>query len=269
MAKRWWRGATPGRVRFSMIAAPMEHAARVRGRETVLVALGAAAFLHLVVFRRGTFVYLFHKATTGLWVDEGARVARGETLFRGIAGAVEPGIVYLNAALIRSFSPRLEVLAWAGIVLGVAIALARAGRPRPTPAWAARGAAAAVLAVGLAHGAVGLVVLRQLGQAQVRQRFRAGTVWIGAPAQDLEWIEANTSPGDPILVFPAAAFALDAFRERLAGLDARGSSERIARALVLREPPSLDAGEITDKGTLNQKAILRRRRDLVDRLYER
>ena len=70
-----------------------------------------------------------------------------------------------------------------------------------------------------------------------------------------------------ILVFPAAAFSLDGFRERLTSLDARGSSERVTRALVLREPPSLDAGEITDKGTINQKAVLRRRRDLVDQLY--
>jgi feruloyl-CoA synthase len=38
---------------------------------------------------------------------------------------------------------------------------------------------------------------------------------------------------------------------------------------ILDEPPSLDAGEITDKGTLNQRAILARRRALVDRLYER
>jgi feruloyl-CoA synthase len=70
-----------------------------------------------------------------------------------------------------------------------------------------------------------------------------------------------------ILVFPAAGFSADAFEQRLASLEARGSSERIARALVLTEPPSLDAGEITDKGTINQKAVLRRRRHLVDQLY--
>jgi feruloyl-CoA synthase len=70
-----------------------------------------------------------------------------------------------------------------------------------------------------------------------------------------------------ILVFPAAEFSPEAFHRRLAGLDARGSSERIARALVLREPPSLDAGEITDKGTINQKAVLRRRQHQVDQLY--
>ena len=46
-----------------------------------------------------------------------------------------------------------------------------------------------------------------------------------------------------------------------------GSSNRIARAVILEEPPSLDAGEMTDKGSINQKAVLRRRRDIVERLY--
>jgi feruloyl-CoA synthase len=38
--------------------------------------------------------------------------------------------------------------------------------------------------------------------------------------------------------------------------------------LVMEEPPSLDAGEITDKGYVNQKAVLARRAALVERLYE-
>jgi feruloyl-CoA synthase len=46
-----------------------------------------------------------------------------------------------------------------------------------------------------------------------------------------------------------------------------GSSTRIARALVLEEAPSLDGGEWTDKGTVNQQAVLRRRAGLVERLY--
>jgi feruloyl-CoA synthase len=37
--------------------------------------------------------------------------------------------------------------------------------------------------------------------------------------------------------------------------------------LVLEEPPSLDAGEMTDKGSINQRAVLRRRSALVDELY--
>ena len=46
-----------------------------------------------------------------------------------------------------------------------------------------------------------------------------------------------------------------------------GSATRVARAMVLHEPPSIDAGEITDKGTLNQRAVLARRAELVERLY--
>ena len=45
------------------------------------------------------------------------------------------------------------------------------------------------------------------------------------------------------------------------------SSRRIARALLLAEPPAIDAGEITDKGYVNQRAVLARRAALVERLY--
>jgi len=46
-----------------------------------------------------------------------------------------------------------------------------------------------------------------------------------------------------------------------------GSSNRIARALLLPGPLSIDAGEITDKGSVNQRAVLRARADLVELLY--
>jgi feruloyl-CoA synthase len=42
-----------------------------------------------------------------------------------------------------------------------------------------------------------------------------------------------------------------------------GSSQRVERLLVLREPPVLDAGEITDKGYVNQRAVRERRADRV------
>jgi feruloyl-CoA synthase len=42
-----------------------------------------------------------------------------------------------------------------------------------------------------------------------------------------------------------------------------GSSQRLERLLVLREPAALDAGEITDKGYVNQRAVRERRADLV------
>lgn len=49
---------------------------------------------------------------------------------------------------------------------------------------------------------------------------------------------------------------------------AQGSSARITRCLFLTEPPSIDAGEITDKGYLNQRAVLTRRADLVALLHD-
>jgi len=46
-----------------------------------------------------------------------------------------------------------------------------------------------------------------------------------------------------------------------------GSSNRIARAMIMTEPPSIDKYEATDKGSLNQGAILRNRAALVEELY--
>ena len=48
---------------------------------------------------------------------------------------------------------------------------------------------------------------------------------------------------------------------------AGGSSRRIQRVLLMIEPASIDAGEITDKGYINQRATLERRASLVDQLY--
>ena len=41
----------------------------------------------------------------------------------------------------------------------------------------------------------------------------------------------------------------------------------LVRLLILTEPPSIDANEITDKGYMNQRAVLERRAALVERLY--
>ena len=69
------------------------------------------------------------------------------------------------------------------------------------------------------------------------------------------------------LIFPASPAPADAFLNRLKTLMSTGSSNRITRAIVLEEPPSLDAGEMTDKGSINQRAVLSRRRNLVEELY--
>jgi feruloyl-CoA synthase len=50
--------------------------------------------------------------------------------------------------------------------------------------------------------------------------------------------------------------------------DASGSSMRIDRLLLLPEPPSVDHREMTDKGSINQSAVLTRRAAVVEALYE-
>jgi len=64
--------------------------------------------------------------------------------------------------------------------------------------------------------------------------------------------------------------ALDAFlRQALTQLNSeqQGSSTRIARIMLMSESPDSDAGEITDKGYINQRAALQRRKELVEMLY--
>jgi feruloyl-CoA synthase len=59
------------------------------------------------------------------------------------------------------------------------------------------------------------------------------------------------------------------FQDQLDGLarEATGSSMRIARAIVQETPPSIDASEVTDKGSINQRAVLKSRAALVEELY--
>jgi feruloyl-CoA synthase len=77
------------------------------------------------------------------------------------------------------------------------------------------------------------------------------------------------------LVFPSPAakdLAPEALRARIAAalksLAAEGgSSMHPTRALVTADPPSIDANEITDKGYINQRAVLERRAALVETLH--
>jgi feruloyl-CoA synthase len=65
---------------------------------------------------------------------------------------------------------------------------------------------------------------------------------------------------------PVRAF----FKQLLVELnrDASGSSKRVDRLLLLAEPPSIDHREQTDKGSINQAAVLLRRAALVDAMYD-
>lgn len=46
-----------------------------------------------------------------------------------------------------------------------------------------------------------------------------------------------------------------------------GSSTRILRAILIHEQPSIDSGEVTDKGSLNLRAVLEQRAPLVEDMF--
>jgi feruloyl-CoA synthase len=130
----------------------------------------------------------------------------------------------------------------------------------------------------------------------------AGVVFDGRVAEDFKlstgtWVSAGAvrvrliAAADPLiqdavitghdrdqvgaLVFLSPAtkdMSFVAVRSRLAGVLEKlaqegGSSTYPARLLVMNEAPSIDANEITDKGYMNQRAVLERRAALVEKLY--
>jgi feruloyl-CoA synthase len=78
-------------------------------------------------------------------------------------------------------------------------------------------------------------------------------------------LPANTAPATVLAAPRVAAEFARLFGELAA--PGRGTSTRIVRALLLAEPPSLDRGEMTDKGSINQRAVLAHRSALVEELY--
>jgi feruloyl-CoA synthase len=78
-----------------------------------------------------------------------------------------------------------------------------------------------------------------------------------------------TLPFDDIAATAADPLVRGAFVERFAKLFATstGSSSRIGRAILLDTPLSIDRGEVTDKGSVNQSAVLQYRGELIGELY--
>jgi len=78
-------------------------------------------------------------------------------------------------------------------------------------------------------------------------------------------LPATTAPAE-VLEHPQVRAFFQRLLERL-WAEGTGSASRVARAHVLAEPPSIDHGEITDKGSINQRAVLQRRAALVEALH--
>jgi feruloyl-CoA synthase len=81
---------------------------------------------------------------------------------------------------------------------------------------------------------------------------------------------SGLAPGTPAAEVLASGPVRAFFGTLLAELnrDASASSKRVDRLLLLAEPPSIDHREQTDKGSINQAAVLQRRAGLVDALYD-
>jgi feruloyl-CoA synthase len=79
-------------------------------------------------------------------------------------------------------------------------------------------------------------------------------------------LDENARPSE-ILAHPTVREFFQQLADRLwrAGT---GSANRIGRLWVMPDPPSIDKGEVTDKGSLNQRAVLTHRAALVETLYD-
>ena len=102
---------------------------------------------------------------------------------------------------------------------------------------------------GIDRSAIGLLVFPRLEHCQV-----------------LSGLGADASAAEVLASAPVREW----FRQLLVRLneDASGSSMRIDRLLLQAEPPSIDHRELTDKGSINQAAVLARRAATVNALYE-
>ncbi len=72
---------------------------------------------------------------------------------------------------------------------------------------------------------------------------------------------------DDVVKHPAVIACLKQGIEQHNSACGEATSRRIARAMLMVEPPSIDGHELTDKGYINQRAGLERRAALVERLY--
>jgi feruloyl-CoA synthase len=77
---------------------------------------------------------------------------------------------------------------------------------------------------------------------------------------------AAAMPAAEVLTQPAVVEAFQQLIDRLWAAGT-GSANRPARLLVMAEPPHIDRGEVTDKGSINQRAVLAHRAKLVQHLW--
>ena len=76
----------------------------------------------------------------------------------------------------------------------------------------------------------------------------------------------DSAPLSEVLQHPSTVAFFQDLLNTLAH-QATGSANRVTRLLVMSEPPSIDSGEVTDKGSINQRAVLKQRHAWVQAMY--
>ena len=99
--------------------------------------------------------------------------------------------------------------------------------------------------------------------AGLDKNYIAALVWPSPAVVEQYMKDADNDIGKAIAGFRADLVA----KGKKFNASEPGSSRRIKRVMVMMDPPSIDAGEITDKGYVNQRKVLERREDLVKALY--
>jgi feruloyl-CoA synthase len=86
-----------------------------------------------------------------------------------------------------------------------------------------------------------------------------------AACRDLSGLPAD-APVEDVLASPGVRARFQGMLDQMAST-ATGSANRIARLCLLAEPPTIDRSEITDKGSINQRAVLAHRAAIVEALH--
>jgi feruloyl-CoA synthase len=90
------------------------------------------------------------------------------------------------------------------------------------------------------------------------------------PTPKIRALAPHLPPDAPLQEVLRSAAVQDHFQDVLDALarQATGSANRVARLYLLDEPPSIDRGEVTDKGSINQRAVLKHRDALVQAFHD-
>jgi len=124
-----------------------------------------------------------------------------------------------------------------------------------TGAWVSAGTLRAQLVAALAPIARDVVI------GGLNQSYIAIMIWLNEPQ------EVDAGPADRALVDDQTLEEIRILLRKHNDANP-ASSQRVDRFLIMAEPANIGAGEVTDKGYVNQGAVLSRRSQLLDRLYD-